>query len=139
MRLKNTKQDVVKYLSQWINTETWDDLSIIHSAVELGVPNGLEYMADHVVSTGAIDPTKCYEYVKTLEQDVITLAKRFRALPKRIKENTYKHIFKNVLMIDCKDCNHVSFVNDGNENIYRELKTECWNCASENLNIRRQK
>lgn len=138
-RIKNEVDDIIGYIDNWVNKEDWDALQCILNAAIVGCPDALEYAADYICNTGAIDSKSCYEYARTLEQDIELLAARYRKLSKKRKDLVYDRVFDEVLMVDCQDCNHVCFVHDGNETIYPEVRHNCWQCKSENLDIRRYK
>jgi len=138
-RLQNEPEAIIHYMSQWIKEDEWDDMQCMANAAIVGCPDALEHMADHLAGTGCIDSKSCYEYARTLEQDIELLAKRYRKLSKKRKDLVYDRIFDEVLFIDCKECNHVSFVHDGNEEIYPELRHKCWECKAEHIEIHRYK
>lgn len=133
--MKNSYEAVTNYIAQWIDDENWDDLKVIIDACEMGCPKALEYAADHIVGTGAIDSAVCFESGKSLEKDIEALAKKFRKMPKKVRDNTYNEIFRGTVVIDCDECNHHSFVHSGNEKLYPELLKECWNCKSKDIGI----
>lgn len=138
MKLQNEYQDIVEYMSQWIDRESWDDMQCMANAASVGCPNAIKYMARHLMSTGCIDSENCYVQAKTLEQDVELLAKQYRGLSKKAKNLVYDRIFTGVLFISCYQCNHHSFVADGNERLYPELLTQCWHCNnSTTLEVKR--
>jgi predicted Zn-ribbon and HTH transcriptional regulator len=136
-RLQNDTQEIIEYMSNWIDTEDWDDMQCMVNAAIVGCPDALEHMADHLIGTGAIDSRYCYEYARTLEQDVELLAKRFSKLSKKRRDLCFDRIFDEVLFISCEDCNHCSFVHDRNEELYPEVMKKCWSCESENIEVNR--
>ena len=138
-RLQNDVDEIIGYMSNWINQEDWDDMQCMANAAIVGCPDALEYMADHLMGTGAIDSRHCYEYARTLEQDVELLAKRFRKLSKKRKKLCFDRIFDEVLFISCNECNHCSFVHDGNETIYPEVMQKCWSCGDKDIVVERHK
>lgn len=138
-KLQNEIDDIIGYMDQWNDTDRWDALQCILNAAIVGCPDALEYAADYLMSTGSIDSRNCYEDSKTLEQDIELLAKMYRKLSKKRKDLVYDRIFDEVLTVECQDCNHVSFVHDGNEKLYPEVRHNCWMCKSENLDVRRFK
>ena len=69
-RLKNSHDEIIQYISQWIDEEKWDALQCIANAAHVGCPDAIEYMADYIASTGFIDSKRCYERATYLEQDV---------------------------------------------------------------------
>lgn len=137
--MKNDADDILNYMSRWINEEKWDAMQCMANAASVGCPDALEHMADYLMSTGCIDSTQCYSDAKTLEQDVESLARKFRKISKKRQDLVYNRIFDGVLMISCEECNLVSFVHDGNEELYPELYKKCWECEAEHLLIHRYK
>ena len=127
-RIQNSQEDILSYMSNWINEEHWCDMQVMANAASVGCPDALGYMADHLMGTGAIDSGACREESKSLEQDVELLAKRFGKITKKRKQLVYNRIFNNVLFISCDKCNHCSFVADDNERIYPEVLKKCWSC-----------
>lgn len=127
-----------EYMKQWIDSESWSDLS-----VALEHEGDTLYAADLLVNAGAIgsenlkrSESMCadaYECERTIEE----LARRFRKGTQRQQLNHVKRTFKDCFISECHDCNHVSFVADQNEDLYPELKTECWECGSTNIETKR--
>lgn len=138
-KLRNSQEDILNYMSNWINEEEWDDMQCMANAASVGCPDALEHMANHLMNTGAIDSEMCYPEAKTLEQDVELLAKRFGKISKKRKDIVFNRIFDDVLFISCDKCNHCSFVADGNETLYPELLTECWSCHKPGVSYERHK
>lgn len=121
-----------EYMKQWIDSENWCDLSVM-----------LEHQGDTILAAytlcnaGAIDSTRCVDEAKEIEKFIEKLARGFRKLPKKKQSKQYHETFKTCFIADCQDCNHVSFVDDGNEELYESLKTECWQCKSTNIETKR--
>lgn len=114
-------EDVHDYLGQWRDEENWTDLNV-------ALDNGDTVYAAHLmVSAGVIDD-------KTeIERMVLEVAQEFRRLS---HDEQMKHIdetFKGCFVASCNVCNANSFVDCGNETLYPELRTECWECGSKNI------
>jgi hypothetical protein len=118
---------VHEYLEQWIKQDEWCDLSV---ALEEGDTEMAAYMVD---SSGAIDPNTCYPESSEIEVWVQEAAKRFRALSERQTNKRYDSVFRNCFVSSCLDCNSVQFLNSGNEELYPETKSQCWECKSKNI------
>lgn len=134
LKVKYTDEDALEYMRQWINEETWDDIAIMYNSGDV------ELMAHALVEAGAINSNQCYEHVKGIERYIERLAKAFRSLSDKDQHKRYEELLeellKDVITINCKDCNHVSFVADHNETIYPELLESCWECESDNIEIK---
>lgn len=128
MRINNELQDdVLEYLRRWINTETWDDLAVM---IDRG---DVELASKHMLNTGAIDPDYCDPENKKIETAIVVLGKRFSKLSHKAQMKRYDAVFKKCFIARCNECNHVSFLDCGNENLYPEVKTECWGCRSKDI------
>jgi hypothetical protein len=136
-RIQNSQEEILSYMSNWINQEDWCDMQCMANAASVGCPDALGYMANHLIGTGAIDSTRCYENSKTLEQDVELLAKRFGKISKKRQKLAWNRIFDNVLFISCDKCNHCSFVADDNERLYPEVLKQCWSCKKSGVSVER--
>jgi GTP-binding protein EngB required for normal cell division len=129
--VKPTESEVLDYISRWVRDDGWCDLSI-------AVMNGETEIAAHmIVQTGCIHPDKCYDWAKPFEKEVVRYANKFNKLSRKTRSKMYNELFKDVFISSCDDCNHVSFVHSENEELYDELKTECWECKSKNIETRR--
>lgn len=128
MSYQGYSDEVSDYIAQWINQETWCDLRV---ALDSG---DLEVASDMICNSGAIDSRNCFEHARETELKIEGIAKKFRKLPVKSQTKRYAKVFKETLIIDCADCNHHSFVADKNEELYPELKTQCWECGSKNIN-----
>jgi hypothetical protein len=118
-----------EYTKQWIDQENWTDFNIVHS---MSVIMGMELLSHMLVNEKCcIDSANSYE--PRIEKEIEKLAKQFSKLSKKKQNEYYDYAFKDCHMYSCKDCHHVSFVNDGNDELYPELKTECWECKSKNI------
>lgn len=129
-RVKLTEElinEAHNYMEQWVDSDQWSDLAVILNEGDT------ELAADHLVSAGAIDSKLCYEWAQKIEKVIERLAKDFRKLSYKKQQERYDSVFKNTFVASCHDCNHVSFVNDGNETIYPEVKEKCWECSSKNI------
>lgn len=137
MRITNEMvEDAHEYMSQWIDQGNWTDIN-----VALDHEGDTIYAAYLLVSAGAINsksikqfgaemyPETAYECEKTIEE----LARRFKRGTNRQQLKHVKRTFKNCFVASCNDCNCVSFLADGNEELYPEVKTECWQCHSTNI------
>lgn len=129
-------ENAVEYMKNWIDSENWSDLNVClnHQGDDL-------YAAELLVSSGAIDSKtqKQYGELGNYENELVieTLAKQFRKMSRKKQSKHIENTFKTCFIASCEDCNHVSFVDDGNEDLYPELKTECWECKSKNIKTRR--
>lgn len=129
-----------EYMLQWVDNENWTDLNVC-----LNHTGDTIYAAYLLVNSGAINSSAIREfgaenYKETaLESEIIIeeLAKRFNRGSKKVQLKHINTNFKNCYIFTCKDCNHVSFVADGNETLYPELKTECWSCHSKNIKTKK--
>lgn len=129
-----------EYMQQWIDTENWTDL-----AVALEYEGDIIYAAELLVSAGAINSKNIKKHGAELYEDtayeselvIEELARRFRKGTAKQRHNHIARTFKNCFVASCNDCNNVSFVPEGNEELYPELKTECWACHSENIETKR--
>lgn len=120
-------EEAMEYMKQWINEEAWDDFKIMYDSGDH------ELFADALVNAGAIDSDYCYSQYTEIERYIEQLAERFRKLSLRTRNKRYDEAFEGTFVASCKDCNAVSFVHSGNEQLYPELKTECWECGSKNI------
>lgn len=136
-KIQNDNEDILSYMGNWINEETWCDYQVMSNAASVGCPDALEYMANRLVGTGAIDSGACYPNSKSLEQDIELLAKKFDKLPKKRQQLAFNRIFDNVLFISCDKCNHCSFVADDNEKLYPDVLEKCWSCDKTGVSIER--
>lgn len=116
-----------EYMEQWIDEEQWQELAVFLDEGDT------ELAADYLVSAGAIDSDNCYEHAKPIEQVIERLAKDFRKLSAKKQQKRIDAALQNTFVSSCNDCNHVSFVPDGNEELYPELKTQCWECGSKDV------
>lgn len=138
-KLKNTKEDILEYMEYWIDDENWSDIQCMSIYAHLGGPHALEYMAHHLVTAGAINSEACHEKFKDLEKDIEFLTKKYEKLSVKTKDKVYDNVFDDVLFVMCQECNHVSFVHSGNEEVYPEVYRNCWSCDAEHLLIKRHK
>ena len=138
-KIEHSHEELISYMEQWNNDEQWDAIQCMANAAIVGCPDALEYMANHLMGTGAINSENCYPHAKSFEQDIELLAKTYRKFSKKRKDLVYDRIFDGVLMVDCQECNHVSFVHDGNEKIYPDVTLKCWSCNEEHVLVKRYK
>lgn len=137
MRVTNEMvEQAHEYMEQWIDHENWTDLN-----VALNHEGDTIYAAYLLVSAGAINsksikkfgaefyPDTAYECERIIEE----LARRFEKGTSGQQLKHVKRTFKNCFVASCNECNHVSFLADGNEQLYPETKTECWECQSTNI------
>lgn len=133
--MKRITQDMYEqaheYMQGWVQEEKWDDLAVML------MEGDTELAAHHLVESGGIDSKNCYEDAKELEQAIELMAKRFRKLGNRARGNRYDSVFKGCLVASCNECNAVSFVHSGNEDLYLEVKTNCFECQSTNIEVSR--
>jgi len=129
--MKFTEQDALDYMEKWIDSDQWQDITIMYDYSET------EMLAEYLVSAGAINSKLCYEHDKEIEQYIEKMAKKFKKLSNKKQQKYYNTLFKDTLIIDCQDCNHVSFINNGNEELYPEVKEHCWSCKSKNIKTQR--
>lgn len=122
-------EDAHDYMKQhWTNDpDVWDDFTAIE------VYGDTELLAHYLVQAGAINSKLCYEDAKPVEKIVEELARRFRKLSKKARDKRIDKAFENCFISSCNDCNAVQFLYDGNEQLYSEVKTECWECSSNNI------
>jgi len=114
-------QRVHNYLEQWKCEEGWTDLNV---ALDRG---DTLYAAAIMASSGAIDQgTK-------IEKLVLEVAREFETLSDTDKQNHIDDTFKDCFISSCKDCNAVQFLDCGNEKLYPEVKENCWECGSKNI------
>ncbi len=123
------ENEIGEYLSQWIQEDYWDDMAIMYSEGDI------EMMASHMLGTGAIDSQNACldDDQRRLEKGVECLGNRFERLSKKKQQARYDAVFKGTHLFGCLDCNHVSFVKDGNEKLYAKELQECWSCHSKNI------
>lgn len=124
-----TDEDAMEYMKQWINQETWDDFAIMYNSGDV------ELFAEALVRAGAINSEECYEECQEIEAYIEQLANNFKKLPQEEQRKRYEELLKEVITVDCKDCNHVSFVANSYEVIYPELLVKCWDCDSQKIDI----
>ena len=119
-----------EYLDNWSQrNEDWTDLAMMLDEGDT------EMAADHMLGTGAVDSTNQSldpEHAK-IEAVIEQLGKAFRKLSRKTQLKRYDEVFKNCHLYSCDDCNHVSFVNNGNEKLYQKELKECWSCSSKNI------
>lgn len=118
------------YMAMWLDQGGFSDFNIMYEAGDNGM------CADWLVGAGAIDSDACYDHCKAIEQVIECWAKEFRKTPLR-RAKAYEKVFKNCTVQACKDCNHVQFLNNGNENAYADQLSTCWECSSKNVTIRK--
>lgn len=125
-KLKNKVDDdeLYKYLCMWRHDEDWTDYNI---ALDSG---DLDLMCHMMMETGAIDSTACYDWGVPCEQEIERLAKKFRKLSQAKQTQAYDDAFEGCVIFTCVNCNHVSFLNNGNQKIYAEELKVCWSCKS---------
>lgn len=129
-----------EYMRMWIDQENWTDLN-----VALDHEGDTIYAAHLLVSAGAINSRAIKKFgaefhdETAYESELIVeeLARRFRKGTDRQQYNHVKQTFKNCFIASCNECNRVSFLADGDEELYEKVKTECWECGSENIKTRR--
>ena len=127
--MKHDDKSILKYMNQWINQETWDDFAVMSKSGDI------ELYADALCRSGAINSENCYDWAKSLEQDIESLAKNWRKLSRKTQLKRIDKCFSDSINIECDECNHVSFVHSGNEQLYPEVLTKCWECGSTKINI----
>lgn len=136
-RLTSKRIDMAyEYMRQWVDQENWTDIN-----VALEHEGDVIYAAYLLVSAGAINSANIKKYgAETFEDTayeaervIETLAKGFRKSTIKQQNNHINRTFKNTFISSCNDCNNVSFLADGNEELYPELKTQCWSCKSCNI------
>lgn len=116
-----------KYITQWRDEEGWSDFNLMLSEGDT------EMACESIVSSGAIDPECCYEWAKADEELVLRIAKLYEKLSRKEKQKRMDVVFDGCVIFSCNDCNHHSFLNYGNDELYaNELKT-CWSCNSKNV------
>ena len=141
MRITNEMLELAhEYMEQWIDSENWSDLQ-----VALQHEGDTMYAAELLVSSGAISSKRIKQYgaesyadtAYESERVIEELARRFRKGTQKQRRNHVNRTFKDCFIASCNDCNHVSFLADGNEELYPEVKTECWECGSKNIETKR--
>jgi hypothetical protein len=119
--------EAFEYMARWVDDDYWRDTAIMQSS-------GNDYLlADSLVSAGAIDSKNCCEEFQQIEKWIERTAREYRRMTKKKRDDLFWGTFEGVHTFECSDCNHVSFLNDGNEEIYAEQLTECWMCDSKNV------
>lgn len=124
-----TDDEVMSYLKQWVKEDEWDDLNVIINEGDT------DLAAYHVYSSGCINHKVCYPDCKQVEKRIQLLHDRFNKLSNKTKNARYAQVFKDAIIITCYDCDHHSFMTDGNETLYPEVLKECWDCQSKNIEI----
>lgn len=120
-----------EYLKQWVREEGFDDFGVMYQSGDT------ELLANAIVEAGVIDSAECYPQFKAVERVVEYLAEEFRKLSEAERRQRLDEAFKDVLIVECKDCNHVQFPDQLNFKLYeKELKTSCWECNSKNIEIK---
>lgn len=118
---------VYDYMGQWKHEEDWTDFNIALNGGDI------DLMAHMLVESGAIDSNRCYKECQKTEKLIERMACNFRRQSEKARNKAYDITFKECNIYSCLECNHVSFVNDGNEKLYEnELKT-CWECKSKKV------
>lgn len=118
---------VYDYMRQWKHEEDWTDFNIALNSGDL------DLMSHMLVESGAIDSNNCYEECQKTEKLIERMARNFRRQSEKLRNKAYDSAFEGCNIYSCPECNHVSFVNDGNEELYEdELKT-CWGCESKKV------
>lgn len=128
--MKNIQdEEIFEYLSQWVQEDYWCDLAIM---IEEG---DLELAAESLLGSGAIDSKQDFldPNCAVIEKEIEKLGRKFRKLSKKEQSKRYNAVFKGTHLFECEDCNHVSFVKYGNEELYKDELTECWSCGSKNV------
>ena len=115
------------YMERWVNHDDFDDFAIMFNGGDV------ELFASALVSAGAICSSNCCPEAKQIEKRIEVLSKRFRRLSQKEIKKRYDAVFNGVFISHCQKCDHVYFLNDGNEEIYPELKTRCWECKGSNM------
>jgi len=119
------EENILEYISNWEKEEEFCDLAMMIEAGEL------DYAADYIVSTGAIDSSICYEESKNIEEIIECLATEFRRKSKKFKDKVHHSIFKDCFVVECETCNHTQFLTIDNLKLYLEdLLKGCWQCKS---------
>ena len=130
------RKEIYDYIAQWKQEESWTDYNQIHMMADL-VPDGLEYACDYMVNSGAIEPE--HSFNPEIETAIVVLSERFKKYSKKRKNLIFERLFDGCFVASCNDCNHCSFLSDGNEDLYPETKTECWECKSTDIETDRIK
>lgn len=136
MGLKRINSDfaneAMEYMKRWDQSdEYWDDLSVMI------MEGDDELAAYHLCTAGAINSRNCYPEFKQVEQAIELMAKRFGKLSHKQQRARYDGVFNGCLVCSCNECNHVSFVHSGNEELYPEVKEKCWSCKSSDIEVKR--
>lgn len=136
MKLTDEKiEQAMKYMEMWRHQEEWTD---INAALD----NGDDLYAAYLLcNSGAIDSNNIKkngaEFFKETAHEteliIEELNRRYNKLSSKKQSKHVTELFKNCFISDCKKCNHVSFLDSGNEELYPEVKTVCWNCKSKNI------
>lgn len=125
-------EDVVRYLKFWLDHEGWSDFNIMLSFGENVSQDALWAACDWVVSAGAIDPSMHVRDSEAyhIELEIEKMSRKFRKLNAKAQGELLDNMFNGCHLFECGECNHVSYVHDGNHELYdKELET-CWDCNS---------
>lgn len=109
------------YCENWRHDEEWTDLNV---ALDQG---DTVYSAYLLCSAGVFDETV------EIEAKCIAAASEYSKLSHKEKMAHLDSTFGECFISSCEDCNHVSFLDCGNENLYPEVKETCWNCGSSHI------
>jgi hypothetical protein len=131
-------EEAHEYMRNWIETESWSELQVC-----LDHEGDTMYAAELLCSAGAINSADLEtagamcEDAAACERTIEALAREFRAMPPAQQLKHICNTFKDCFIACCDDCNNVSYIADGNEEIYPEVKSWCWECGSKNIRTKR--
>jgi len=129
-------EEVNSYMHRWEEHDNWSDFNVMLSFTVIA-QIFTEMCADSLVCAGAIHPDNCYEDAKDVEKIVVRLANKWRRRSNKERDLWIGRVFKDCFIVACQDCNHASFLSDGNEELYPETKIKCTECNSTNIETRR--
>ena len=112
---------ILDYIENWRHTEEWTNLNV---ALDHG---DLLYSCELMASTGVITAST------PVERAILRVAKLFRKMDDHEQQKYVEKLYSECFISSCNDCNSVQFLDCGNEEIYPEVKTECWCCKSKNI------